>query len=325
MTNDIMAAPPADAQPIDLADWLELTAFFDCDGQARLDQIDDCMRIQEEEQEDDIADADAARERLRDAIETEIDFRSNGLRDAYPFALSGDGENLALKQRGDRRGLSFYILCLVLSHATRSPILLKTPADANLRDVRKRHFQILSTLAVAGHTNGPAISLGWPRVSGEAILEVVARACAGACTGIAREVPANTANPSAKDGGIDVLAWKPANDRPPPTVFMFGQAASGWKWAEKTSKDEVGDFLEHYFEETPRCDYNYVTICPFRLDHSKLMRWSRRHGTILDRTRAPLYALMGVGLAEAGQSVDEAENACQLGIWLGRYRREARS
>ncbi len=325
MTNDIMAAPSADAQPTDLADWLELTAFFDCDGQARLDQIDGCLRIQEEEQEDDIADADAARERLRAAIETEIDFRSNGLRDAYPFALSGDGEKLALKQRGDRRGLSFYILCLVLSHATRSPILLKTPADANLRDVRKRHFQILSTLAVAGHTNGPAISLGWPRESGEAILEVVARACAGAYTGTAREVPANTANPSAKDGGIDVLAWKPANDRPPPAVYVFGQAASGRNWPDKSSRDEREEFLEHYFLERPQCDYNHVTICPFRLDDLTLMRKSYRHGTILDRTRAPLMALEGIRLAEAGQSVDEVENVCQLGIWLGRYRHSARA
>lgn len=324
MATKALASPANDADAATLVDWLELTAFFDRYEQSRLDEIAGLLALQEGETEENIADRDAENERLRELIEGEVRAREQSLLEAYPFALSDDGEVLTLKAKDKRSASSLYLLCLILSHVTKSPILLHPPADGHVRDVRRTHFQIFSTLAVAGYIDGPALSLGWPRASGESILEVVARAVDGSGTGSARAAPANTANPAAKDGGIDVLGWQPAPDRPPPTAFWFGQAASGLNWRPKSAKDEHPEFIRDYFDVGPQCNQSFITISPERVAAFWMESKSLRHGTILDRTRAPLAALKGLRLHRDGGTVDEALRAYLLPLWVGRYRAEVR-
>lgn len=313
-----------DATPETLVDWLEFEAFFNPFGVARVDEVVGALKIQQEETNDNIAAADAALDELRLEIENEVARREELLTRAYPFELSDDGEQLTLR-RGTADAPSLYLLCLVLSHLTRSPILLQPPADGDVRDVRKRHFQIFSTLAVAGLADGPALSLGWPRPSGESILEVVGRGCALSSTGAAKAAPGRTAEPTAKDGGIDVLAWSPDGGRPPPVTFWFGQAASGHRWKTKSSKDMIDDFFDDYYLEKPRCNHAFVTICPFLVSDHDMLRQSYKHGTVLDRLRAPAKALKGLHLGRDGVAVEECENAYRLPLWLGRYRKAVRA
>ena len=319
-----LAAPATDAPVEDLVDWLELTAFFDEYEVARLDAILGSFKLQEDGSEHDIGDADLSEEDLRQSIENEVQRRADALVHAYPFVLSDDGEVLAFKSKTDRSSPSIYLVCLILSHVTKSAILKLPPEDGAVRDVRRRHFQIVSTLAVAGHVGGPALSLGWPRVDGGSILSVVARACDRSGTGVARATPGQLANPAAKDGGIDVLGWTPANDRPPPTSFWFGQAASGHGWADKSSRDEEAEFSRDYFDTPPQCNHAYVTICPFLVPIAELERKSRRHGVVLDRTRAPLAAIKGLELAKSGVWVEEVGQSHKIALWVGRYRKAVR-
>src|SRR5258708_2385622 len=103
-----------------LVDWLELTAFHSEHLRARLDEIDGAFKLLDEEQASDTGDEDALREDRRSLIETEVISRQNQLNGAYPFNLSDDGEQLELT--ADRGPPSFYLTCLVFSHATQSPI-----------------------------------------------------------------------------------------------------------------------------------------------------------------------------------------------------------
>lgn len=320
MASDALKAPPLSAEPQEYVDWLEFSAFFAVRKLARVDELMGLLFIQAEEGEDAIAEQDASEERLRELIENEIRLRSESLGDAYPFVLDEEGEELSIKSREERHAAALYLVCLILSHVTRSGILERPPADAAVRDVRRRHFQVFSTLAIAGYANGPSVSLGWPRPTGGSILSVVARGCQLSQVGLARAAPATTAPPAAKDGGLDVLAWTPANDGPPPTQFIFGQAASGHNWPGKSSRDEAEDFLESYYEENPNCNYGYVTICPFRLPDELKMQRSRRHGAILDRARAPLHALNGWQLGMTGTHVEETAGLGPLTLWISRYR-----
>lgn len=325
--NDAVAAPPLDADPVLLVDWLELTAFFAEGNAARLDEIDNAYEIQDEEAAEDDGDADAVREARRAAIEQEITERSEGLGVAYPFMLSDDGEELSMKPRGERPAASFYLLCLVLSHVTRSPILLRTPNKRALAQVRRRQFQALSTLAVAGHIGGPAVSFGWPRASGETIVEAVDRACRLSQTGSGRNPPGPVARKYAKDGGMDVIGWRPAVDgNPPPQTMCFGQAASGQGWNEKSAVDEQEDFLESYYLDRPACNYSGVTVIPFRLGPDDHATYGRRHGHILDRLRTPKAACDGLRLARVdGVPIDEEAAVVTINSWLLRYRAKVRA
>lgn len=323
MASLAMSAAPADADPVLLADWLELSAFFDSLGRARLDDLDGDLRIQAEEEASNNADEDSSLEDRRAHIESEIEFRSENLEDSYPFELSEDGEELRLKGRGRRSGACFYLTCLIISHFTKSPILSAPPKNA--AEIRKKQFQILSTLAIAGNIEGPAISFGWPRASGETIKEALTRFTLLSQSGLVRPVPGPEASKYAKDGGMDVIAWKPAiNNAPPPSMLVYGQAASGHGWSDKSAKDEIDQFTASYFTDRPAVQATAITVVPFRLSREDHLQWGHRHGHILDRLRTPKAASRAVVLSsQFGVQIDEVCRAKTLNYWLLRYKRTA--
>lgn len=327
MPGKVLASPPATSEDWLLADWLELSAFLSRFGEASIDDIISTRGFQEDDAEEDIGSKDAQEEELRDQIENEIRHRADALTTAYPFALSDDGEQLLFTGQDDLIGpYASYLVCLILSHVTQSPILSTPPKPEMVREARKRIFQIIATLAAAGHAQGGAVSLGWPRETKESIIDVVRRAVAASQTGNARAQPLGIAPQGAKDGGLDVLAWKDAPDGPPPENFFFVQAASGHNWEEKSAKGDYEQFLTCYFDVSPGCNIAFITICPFRLSADKKDYATIAHGLISDRTRAP--ARVRDALEAAAQNdnhaIDEVKNFAVLSLWLRRYRKENR-
>jgi hypothetical protein len=326
MAKAAVGPPPLDADVSLLADWLELVAFFSDRSVARFDEIDNSIVIQEEADPVDNAAADSEKDERRERIEGEITERTARLADAYPFVLSDDGEELRLKPRGQRTAACFYLICLILSHVTRSPILEALPSLKKVAFLRRRHFQALATMAVAGHVTGPALSFGWPRPGGVKITAAIERACALSGTGTPRIPPGPVASSYVKDGGMDVIAWRPSiAGNPPPAEMCFGQAASGHGWRLKNAPDEVTDFYASFYLDQPECAAVGVTIVPFRLEPDDYAMHGRRHGSILDRLRTPRAALEGLRLAcDNGVIVDEIEHIPSMNMWLVRYRESVR-
>ncbi|SEQ49256.1 hypothetical protein SAMN05216548_10534 [Faunimonas pinastri] len=317
----MLKAPAVNATVFEKVDWLELNAFFDIYHQSKLDELIGALDIQADEIEDDIGERDLQVEDLRLEIEQEIGAREKALGNTYPFCLSASGEVLGLKDRNDRRGGRFYLFCLVLSHVTRSRILETAPHPSAVRAARNHHFQCVATLALAGQVQGPAVWLGWPRPTDESILEVVRRTCQLAGTGSGRDVPGPGAGEYDKDSGIDVLAWNPFLDGPPPAFFAFGQTASGHDWPQKSARIDSELLMRNYFLDKPNCNTVYYTIVPYRLSEDEMRRNHFKHGAILDRTRTPLLAWQGLQLNHAGTAVDCAAAASLIWRWLRAFRR----
>lgn len=327
MKSNPLILPPEGVEAEVLADWLEMAAFFSRFGKASVDDIIAAFELQSEDPEEDIAERDRAEEALREQIEEELSFRSRSLGGAYPFALSEDGEELTFENFEDEldAGTS-YLVCLILSHITNSPILRSPPNPAMTANVRKHLFQIISTLAAAGHANGGAASLGWPRTKKESIIDVVRRASDCSQTGTARDEPNGLAPPRAKDGGLDVLAWTLPQDGPPATVFWFVQAASGENWIEKSAKADYDKFLYCYYDAKPECNHNFLTVCPFRVPQEVKQYQQLEHGAVSDRTRVPAMVKAAIEASAKGrEGIDEIERFQILGKWLSRYRRETLS
>lgn len=327
MAAKVLSSPPPASDIYIIVDWLEIAAFLSRFSLSNLDDVISTQHIQAEDAVEDIGEHDRREEEIRSSIEEEIKFRSSALGSAYPFELSSDGEQLMLTCEDDLTDpASAYLLCLILSHVTNSPILSVPPNAEMVRQARKRLFQILATLAAAGHAQGGAVSLGWPREKKETIIQVVGRATAGSGTGEARPAPHAVEPKGAKDGGLDVLAWRTAPDGPPPEIFYFVQAASGHNWIGKSARDDHPQFVACYFQTQPMCNVAFLTVCPFRLPEETKQYQQISHGTISDRTRAPAMVLASLQAAEAGaDNIDEAKNFPVVSKWLARYRRENRS
>jgi hypothetical protein len=201
---------------------------------------------------------------------------------------------------------------------------LKIPPSGNLLTrLRNRIFQILSTLAMAGLSGGPAISVGWPRVSGETIVALMRRAAAnGAGFGV-RNPPGIYVPPDEKDGGIDVMAWTP-EQTPPPSNLFFGQTASGNNWPGKPASEHAKLFANNYLQDIMTGNRSYATIIPFRVWDQR--QWNAQnlfHRSLVERLRLPCHAYRGLQQAQNGVMVDEADQIDNVVDWLREYRTSA--
>jgi len=312
--------PPTLALDVDdLVDWLEISALFDPYGVARLDALLGALYGLSETTEDDIAERDRQRETLVESIENEVELRVSSLRDAYPFTLSSDGEELTKLQDWQDVRFSFYLICLITTHVTGSAILRTPPKAELLYRLRNRVFQIVATLGLAGHSSGPAFSVGWPRNTGESIVELLKRAAAAGGGFNVRIPPGPYTSPHEKDGGIDVISWT-LDGVPPPIMFYFGQTASGKNWPGKPVADHARLFGSAYMVDHMTGNRGYVTIIPYRiLDVAFWNSQSFVHMGILDRLRLPFRAWQGVQVAAGGVPVDDANNVHELSQWLNDF------
>lgn len=319
-----MAVKAVDPPTIDLAadnlvDWLEITALLGEFHVARIDEVVSALLQLEETPEDDIAQHDRHRDELVEKIENEIYLRSNQLKDAYPFILSESGEEVSLVDNWTEIDFSFYLVCLIASHVTKSPILRSPPSGGVLYRLRNRIFQMIATLALAGLSRGPAISVGWPRNSGEVITQLLARASSLGAGFDVRQPPGPYVSPKEKDGGVDVIAWN-AETLPPPSLFFFAQTASGLDWTEKPVISHASVFKEAYMQDFQCGNKNYVTVMPYRILDTRLYQSQHlHHCALLDRLALPLRAKQGLMLYRSGVNVDDAEHAVDISRWLSDY------
>lgn len=300
----------------DLVDWLELTALFDPFGVSRLDALASSLEQLEETTEDDIGERDRQREQLVERLENEIECRQHALGETYPFDLTASGEELV--RHSDWRNLkfTFYLICLVTSHASGSAILRNPPVNELLARLRNNVFQIIATLGLAGLSTGPAFSVGWPRRGGETIVQLLTRAAALGGGFTVRNPPGAYVSPHEKDGGIDVIAWR-AEGIPPPTEFYFGQTASGKNWPSKPVTEHARVFGQAYLLDHMTGNRVYITLIPHRvLDQAFWNAQHQFHMAILERLRLPLRAWQGMQLAAQGVSIDGADHIEDLTRWL---------
>lgn len=323
--SNILFSPDPDLTPAEVADWLELRAFFSETQTALFDEIEGQLDMIEDTTEEDIATADAAREAFRSTIYDEIEKRRSSLSTAYPFGFSANGERFEMVGTPNEGTLS-YLFCLIVAHAARSSILQASaqPTDEAMREARL-HFHILCTLAAAGLSTGPAISFGWPRPEYQSSFK---SALAAFVDGLAE--PGVTARASArsgadtkvKDEGIDTISWRPHPDGPPVGVVLFGQGASGHRWEEKSVKGLRERFLAEWIDGLLESRTAVATFIPHVLSQPDAVRHTPAHGEIIHRLRLPAYVQRGREIADQGvMPVQRLDDFHLVDGWLKSYRR----
>ena len=339
MASEPVVTPGLDAEDHVLVDWLELVAFFNEFRTARLDELDAAIEEQFEISDDDtlddeldglggdeggnIAKIDTEKERIRERVENEVDFRLNDCKGAYPFRLGSDAEELVIVDDWQDERYTPYLTCLISTHLTKSNLFEFQVENDLVQRLRNRVFQVLSTFAMAGLAKGSAASIGWPRTDRADIITTLKRAEERGAGFATRESPGPYTPPNAKDGGVDVIAWQ-VDERPPPILFYFAQVASGHNWPGKPVRTHSELFERNYMDDPHRGNVSYATLLPFRVADE--IEWNNEHvihGTLLDRTRLPRHALIGQNIAREGVEMDESKNMPQVLSWLSDFRAAA--
>lgn len=162
-----------------------------------------------------------------DDVWMELGRRESLLAYRYPFEVSGAALSLT---NWRREHLSYVALSLMASAST---FYFARPAEWN---THARLFEHLSALALEGYIQGRAVRIGWPRqgdvpVDFQDMILMLRDVLNEAGPGPS----AFELMPNAKDGGVDVVAWKPFADSRAGQLIMLGQCAVGRGWATKLS------------------------------------------------------------------------------------------
>lgn len=278
--TSILVAPDLQRSYAISADWIELLALARQEGFATdsdilqpNDILEDRAAPLPEGTADVVPDdpdiVDPGIEPALDAIFEELDTRKRVLGEAYPFNLTTGKRTLKLSVASaseddiihQARGI--YLACLYMS-AVRSGLLNAKAGNIKADPVIGNLFQICATIAAAGYVKGDAYWFGHPRPDETSMLEAVTRLAELLNQGkVALQAPLGETR-FAKDGGIDVVAWRDHHDGRPAKLILYGQCASGMNWDGKPVGPKVHR-MDGYYVDTPSKWWLPALLTPFPL------------------------------------------------------------
>jgi hypothetical protein len=324
-------APGLEAGPIEVAEWLELTAltrhnFSSSEADIRslmLGAPDDIAAF------DDVDELDEEAEESIQEVFDEFDRRSEWSGQGYPFAVQQPGNVLQVKHPELRdRHLAYVFSLLISYYKTLTPEAReKVPGAGQLEDL----FQICGTIAAAGLVGGSSVSFGFPRLDGQPFYDKLWEVNGLIGEGQAHRIWTLGASPNPADAGIDIIAWRPCLDRQPGQIYLLGQCASGKNWDEKTPISDYEHFHKTYWVKHPYSPLISATFIPFDFrkdigqsnyesleDAYRWKRWDKtfQFGIIVDRFRLANFFAKGLMISRrTGFSVEGANIVSRIRDW----------
>ena len=253
---------PSDiTDPIVLADWLELLAMMSDDGNS---SHGDLQRVLNRLGTSDV-------NGMCTDVMGELNRRSMAAGGNYPFTFSGT----LLRTKGDWRLFTPYVFCLLLSYCDDK----KKKVPGSKHEVM---FEQLSCLAAKRYLGGEAVRFGSPRESlPKGFRDALAHVCGvvneWSFAGIGRTL-------GAKDGGLDLVAWKHFPDRQIGKLILFGHCASGTNWNDKINELQPDDFCSRWLggDKSPVVKSFFI---PHRLSTDIFSDWAISAKLFFDRCR----------------------------------------
>lgn len=262
----IQAVPSASTRVVQ-ADWVELHAVIrgsateslftdmalDAD-ETRDDAVPDWESDEPGSYEEEIAEPELVRQ--QQAVYEELLHRTSSYGEAYPFSLTERDTGWTLSWRGS--GLQGtpdvaamgYVAALVIAGYRAGILSLKhvSPSETRIGNV----MQALSVMAARELVGGECYWFGFPREDGTAMLDACATLVGRMGTGRAHAERPAGAKPAAKDGTVDIVAWRRLGDRLSSAVVLYGQVASGGNWHGKGVQDLIDAEFFCWFQDPPR-------------------------------------------------------------------------
>jgi hypothetical protein len=287
----------------DHADWLELTAVIEADGNAAPEDLARAII-----QAGNISE-DRARSFAQDAL-LELQDRiascdGRGATSRYPFRLDRR-KNLLIRKNKTKRVQRTELLYLFLLVVTRADM------SATQRQVSGR-----DPTSIFERIGGEVLRSFWGRQSRYADSRVFGTATRGLGTfrnkidGLCRDIgegrgwKPRALSPGAGDGGLDVVAWRRFADDRPGGLIGFAQCKTGVNWRKHRPQLQPRPFCRDYMLQALVLDPWRIFMVPNRIEKERWESDTGYAGLLFDRCR----------LVQYGQSIAPAIfNDCQ--VWL---------
>lgn len=309
---------------LQLADWLELAAFFNPNEPIPIGALNTAIDIETDAEPDDLdAEANASELRIQDALRV-LQERSRDIGDDYPFLLVREGAALQVRIDPGRIG-HVYIFCLVVSNLARDGLVSGTSAEPSRSVSQKSRdlFQICATLSGAGFVNGPSFSVGHPRVDKSSFIDKLKQVYAALGDGeVVEDVPTELgASASVKDDRIDVVSFRRESGTAVGTLYILGQAAAGANWSEKSLVAEIRNFHDTWFKKSPATQADAAIYIPHDLSAPELAKAARRMHRVRTRRTIPGDIRVALRLHSQGcPNIERVADIDELSDWLQSYR-----
>lgn len=288
MAMTIEPAPLSVTDPVeDLADWLEIRAFRDRDGNSSHVDLLRALRISgTEDALDEEDETDATIESWEDPYEAAVEsafmeiedrFKACGAeRGTYPFALEADYIALAKDTRA-----SVYTFLLLLSRYGGS-------AEAKPAQGPKL-FEEVCAKAAEEYIGGANITVksrvfGFPRrVLPAGFEKALQKLCDELQEGTGPRSRPNSIDQ--KDAKLDIVAWRDFDDARPGKLITFGQCATGRNWNEKLTELQPGEWCGFWMQDRPAVFPIRMFFVPHRVSRREWLHSSFKGGILFDRCR----------------------------------------
>lgn len=247
---------------------------------------------------------DDRQQNLADRVLDELEYRRQTLGVNYPFDILPAGTSWKLAYRpavdGAARFAHYaYVICLLVS-AIKYKYLILHHLKSEYRAIAD-HFQLMAYLVASEVLGGDAYWMGWPRPDDTTKLgDALRRVTTMMKLGVVREKAPDWDSAWAKDGTVDIVAWKHLIGRTPGAIILYGQVASGTDWRQKPLNSYFDPYYTGWFEQFPSKRYLQSMFIPYPLHedckptkgesfekkaYQNAVRDERTFGVIIDRIR----------------------------------------
>lgn len=272
-----------------LADWLEINALLDNDCSASSQDLRYTLNREAEPEDDQIDTGDVDEEVTK--VLNEIENRILSAGDGYPFKLE-HGEKIKKKSTGQE--FLPYVFCLLISY-----LGSKNSKVANLWTVNAvaKKFEELSKLSAEKFLKDEKTELivevfGYPRnwrgrCANPRFIKALKDICKRSGEMIyVKRISAATA----KDGGLDIVAWKKFPDMLRTGFIFVGQCGVGQNWSDKLH--ELGDFLKWFVSDRSQAiQAIFIPHLPEELrEEEEWLENTLKSGMIFNRCRIAFLA-----------------------------------
>jgi len=287
-----MPSPEADDRLVNLADWVEVRALLESDGNASQEDLARAL------QRDYSLDETAARTLAGDVFK-ELGDRQNhcvplsgkGRAWEYPFSLNPSGSLLSLRVKlssRSRAGL-LYMFLLVASRADMDTQRKLEGLDPVVIFERLCADILLNFWGGKTDLSGSLV-FGTARKKSNhnhKFQSNVEHLCLTLREG--RGLRAGAKLPGAGDGKLDIVVWRIFSDGRTGGLVGFGQCKTGVHWKTHLTKLQPRSFCQRYFQQPLIIDPVRVYMVPHRVDGAEWDRHTGEGGLLFDRCRLVQY------------------------------------
>ena len=284
-------SPEADDKLVSLADWVEMKALLEPDGNAS--QEDLSRALQRAHSMEDTAARTLSGDVFKELADRQISCTSLSGKVAweYPFKLNVSGNLLSLgvKLSSQSRAGILYIFLLVASRAD-----MDAQRKLNGLDPAVVFERLCADILLnfwGGKTNlSGSMVFGTARKKGahnDKFRSNIEHLCLTLREG--RGFKSGAKSPGSGDGKLDIVVWRVFSDKRAGGLVGFGQCKTGIHWKTHLTKLQPRSFSQRYFQQPLIVDPVRVYMVPHRIENSEWDDHATEGGLLFDRCRLVQY------------------------------------